>query len=69
MESFSKNICELIVRANRKEAKQVVLKSLPNHMTVNVYVLGTLVEGGVVRDMPCELVIAVKHNRKISLNL
>jgi len=46
-----------------------VLKSLANQMTINVYVFGVFVEGGVVCDMPHRLVIAVKHSRKIGLNL
>jgi len=46
-----------------------VLKSLPNHMKVNVYVHGAFVEGGVVCDVPCGLIIIVKHNKKIGLNL
>ena len=69
MESFGKNVCELIVRADWKKTKQVVLKSLPNNMIVNVYVLGAFVEGGVVRDVPCGLIITVKNSRKIGLNL
>jgi len=69
MKSFGKNVYELIVRADWKKTKQVVLKSLPNNMTVNVYVLGAFVEGGVVRDVPCGLIITVKNSRKIGLNL
>jgi len=46
MESFGKNVCELIVRADWKKTKQVVLKSLPNNMIVNVYVLGAFVVSG-----------------------
>ena len=65
MESFGENVCKLIVRADWKKTKQVVLKSLSNNMTVNVYVFGVFVEGGVVRDVPCRLIITVKNSGKM----
>ena len=46
-----------------------MLKSLSNNMTVNVYVFGAFVEGGVVRDVPCGLIVTVENNGKIGMNL
>ena len=41
---FRKNIGELVTRADRKKAEEVVLKALANHMIVNVNVFRSFVE-------------------------
>jgi len=46
-----------------------VLKPFENHMTINIYVLSTFVEGGVVGNMSCRLIIAIQYSREIGLNV
>ena len=69
VKDLGEDIDELIVLTNQKKTKQVTLKPFANHMTINVYMLSTFMEGGVVGDVSCELIIIIEHSRKIGLNM
>jgi len=60
---FSENVYELFIWSKRKNAKQICLKPLTNHMAIDINMLGVFMEARVVRYMMGNLVVAIENGR------